>query len=352
MQKVKMLGFLFIFFSFTLFAQIPSGYYNAAEGKKDASLKTALFNIINDHTQLEYFASATYFRTTDWHPNGYYWDMYSNNKRSYWSGGVINREHSMPKSWFGIASGQENSAPIGSDLHNLYPSDATANSAKSNYPLGETNGNDFNNSVSKVGSNTFSGYNGIVFEPADEYKGDFARTYMYMVTRYEDYVNVWQSTGTSSMLYRSTYPTFRPYAVNILLKWHRNDQVSEKELNRNNEVYKLQGNRNPFIDHPVLAEYIWGYNKGETWDSSVSGYPVNEIFHVHYKRSPRSITAKLTPASNSPYMIFSMSGQMLLSGTLSTAISTTIPIQELGTGSYLFMVQTESNRHVRVFVVY
>lgn len=351
MQKVKIISFLFFLFSFTLFAEIPFGYYNYAEGKKDANLKTALYTIIRDHTQLEYYASATYFRTTDWHPNGYFWDMYSKEKRSSWGSG-LNREHSLPKSWFGIASGQENTAAIATDLHNLFPSDAKANAEKSNFPLGETRGLDFNNGVSKVGNSTFSGYSGKVFEPADQYKGDFARTYMYMVTRYEDYASVWRSTGTASMLYQNTYPTFRPYAVNLLLKWHRNDPVSEKEINRNNEVYKLQGNRNPFIDHPVLAEYIWGYNKGEVWSSSVSGYPVNEIFYVHFTRSPRSITAKLTPASEATYRICSMNGQQLLYGTLSSNISTTIPVAELPVGSYLFMVETATNRHVRVFLVF
>lgn len=348
MQKVKTLGFLLSFFVVALFAQIPSGYYDHAEGKKDANLKTSLYTIIRNHLQLEYYSSSTHFRTTDWHPDGYFWDMYSNIKRSSWPGG-LNREHSMPKSWW---STDPEYTVAYSDLHNLYPSDANANSAKLNYPLGETAGGIYNNGVSKVGSNTFSGYSGTVFEPADEYKGDFARTYMYMVTSYEDYATEWRSIGTSSMLYQNSYPVFRPYAVNLLLKWHRNDPVSEKEINRNNAVYVIQRNRNPFIDHPVLAEFIWGNNKGQTWDSSVSGYPVNESFFVNFQRNTKSITAKLTPASNAPYMIFSMNGQLLLSGTLSSSVSTTIPISELGTGSYLFMVKTESNRHVRVFLVY
>lgn len=351
MQKVKIVSFLIFLFSFTLFAQIPSGYYNYAERKRDANLKTALHTIIRNHTQLEYYASSTYFRSTDWHPNGYFWDMYSNNKRSSWGGG-LNREHSLPKSWFGIASGQENTAAIATDLHNLFPSDATANSAKSNYPLGETNGNNFNNGVSKVGNNIFSGYNGIVFEPADEYKGDFARTYMYMVTCYEDYASVWRSTGTASMLYENTYPTFKPYAINLLLKWHRNDPVSDKEINRNNEVYKIQGNRNPFIDHPVLAEFIWGYNIGNDWNSSASGNPVNEIFHVHFEASPRTVTARLTPASQAKYRICSINGQILQTGSLSSNISTVIPVQELPIGSYLFILETTRNQHVKVFLVY
>lgn len=352
MFKLKNILSLFFIWTVTLTAQIPKAYYDRAEGKKDADLKTALHLTIRDHTQIEYFSTATHFRTTDWHPGGFFWDMYSNNRRSTWNGSVINREHSMPKSWFGIASGQENSAPIGSDIHNLFPSDADANGAKSNFPLGETTGNEFNNGVSKVGTNTFPGYTGTVFEPANEYKGDFARTYMYMVTRYEDYEREWRSLGTSSMLFQNTYPTFRPYAVNLLMKWHRNDPVSDKEINRNNAVFALQRNRNPFIDHPLLAEYIWGNQKGIAWYSSTAGDNVPEYFFIQYRHRTKDVVAKLSPFAEVPYKIVSMSGQTLKTGNLSASLTTTIPVAELPGGTYIFMVETAKNRHARLFVMH
>ena len=349
MHKVKLLPFL-LFLSVCLWAEIPVGYYQAAEGKKDAVLKTALFNIIRTHTQLEYYSSSTHFRSTDWHPDGYFWDMYSSNKRTSWSG--LNREHCMPKSWFGISSGQENSAPISTDLNNLYPSDPNANQEKSNYPLGETGSSlIYTNGVSKVGKSAFAGYSGTVFEPADEYKGDFARTYMYMVTCYEDYSTAWQSTGTSSMLYQNTYPVFKPYAVNLLLKWHRNDPVSEKELNRNDAVYDVQHNRNPYIDYPALAEYIWGNGKGKEWDASSENYPVPEYFNVSYKHINKQLTVKLTPVSNAPYMVYSLEGRRLLSGTLTSA-TTTITLSELNTGTYLLIVNSSQNKYAKLFLVY
>ena len=251
-----------LFLAAFLQAQIPAGYYKDAAGKKTAELKTELHNIIRKHIVLEYYASSSYFRTTDWHSDGYYWDMYSNYKRTVWSG--MNREHSLPKSWWSTAP---ETTEAYSDLHNLYPSDATANSAKSNYSIGEVAGTpEYSNGVVKVGANGFPGYSGTVFEPADEYKGDFARDYMYVVTCYQDYANNWRSTGTQSMLLGgSTYPVFKPWAINLLLKWIRQDPVSSKEINRNNAVYSLQNNRNPFIDHPELAEYIWGKYSGEMW---------------------------------------------------------------------------------------
>ncbi len=117
----------------------------------------------------------------------------------------------------------------------------------------------FTNGVVKVGKSAYPGYSGTVFEPANEYKGDFARCYMYMVTCYEDYATRWTSTGTSSMLGNNTYPTFKPYAINLLMEWHRNDPVSSKEINRNNAVDNIQRNRNPFIDFPVWLN-IYGAN--------------------------------------------------------------------------------------------
>jgi len=350
MMKSRYVLIVLLVWVFVVTAQIPKAYYDQAEGKKDAALKTALFLSIRNHTQLEYYSTAGHFRNTDWHPNGYFWDMYSNSKRSTWSG--LNREHSLPKSWFGISGGQENTAAIATDLHNLYPSDVSANTAKSNYPLGETNGHEFNNGVSKVGNSTFTGYQGLVFEPADEYKGDFARTYMYMVTRYEDYASVWRSTGTSSMLYQNTYPTFKPYAVNLLMKWHRNDPVSDKEINRNNEVFKVQRNRNPFIDHPVLAEYIWGYNKNENWDSSKSTSGGPEFFSVHYQYQAKKMLVRLTPAQPVTYRIAAINGQVMETGQLSSSITSTIPVAHLPGGTYIVMVETEVNSFTRIILIH
>ncbi|MDR1811152.1 MAG: endonuclease [Prevotella sp.] len=244
-------------FSSSIHAQAPQGYYDLADQKKANALKTAMHNIIKNHIRLGYSESSTYFRTTDWHPGGYFWDMYSNIHRTSFSG--MNREHNMPKSWW---SANPESTIAYSDLHNLYPSDAAANGAKSNWGLGVVGNASYDNGVVKVGQNVYSSaYINTVFEPADEYKGDFARDYMYMVTCYEDYASDWRSTGTSSMLHNETYPVFQTWAMDMLLEWSRQDPVSQKEIDRNNAVFNLQQNRNPFIDFPDLPEFIWGNKK-------------------------------------------------------------------------------------------
>jgi endonuclease I len=344
--------FLLLSLVIPVWAQAPDGYYDSADGKKDAELKTALFHIIKSHTQLDYYTSSTYFLTTDWHPGttqfpgGYIWDMYSNFQHTTWSG--MNREHSLPKSWWSAAP---ETTVAYSDLHNLYPSDATANTAKLNYGLGEVTGTpDFSNGVVKVGTNGFPGFTGTVFEPADEYKGDFARDYMYVVTCYEDYANNWRSLGTSSMLLGGTYPVFRAWAVNLLLKWHRQDPVSSKETNRNNAVYSFQHNRNPFIDHPELAEFIWGKYMGSPW--SLDGTLPEEDIPLTVQPNPVSsiLTAKVNKPSESTYYILNLSGIVMKTGKF--ASDGTLSVDELQNDMYILMVYSETSRKVTKFIVH
>lgn len=259
---------------FSLLADMPRDYYpNSLEGKNGAELKTELHNLLKNHTRLPYGSrdynqiacTWTVFKKSDVRPNGKVWDMYSNNSYNFSNeaGATkgMNIEHSVPKSWWGDAY-DETATPLtrfkydGSyDLHHLTPSDAAANTAKSNYPLGEVDSPLFDNGVTKVGTGQANGRATNLFEPADEYKGDFARMYLYFVTCYQDYS--WKSSALS-MFAQNSYPTLNAYGQSLLLKWHRQDPVSQKEIDRNNAVYSFQGNRNPFIDYPNMVEYIWG----------------------------------------------------------------------------------------------
>lgn len=267
----------------------PNGsgtYYKNADGKKGAALKTALCAIIYNRTELTYNDLWTAYKTTDVRADGYIWDMYSN-ATNYEPGGTAqganfssegdsyNREHSFPKSWFG---GQNNTMPMYTDLHHLYPVDGYINNRRSNYPFGETNGEKYKsaNNFSKLGACTYPGYTGTVFEPADEYKGDFARTYFYMVTCYEEKLADWvtnfaATTEVEDVLDGQAYPGLTTWQLNMLLEWARQDPVSEKEVNRNNAVYGIQRNRNPFIDYPGLEEYIWGTKTNEAFSYDDEG---------------------------------------------------------------------------------
>ena len=257
-------------------ADVPSGYYATLDGLSDEALKTAIHDIIINHTQLTYSSLWNYFPTTDVYPETVddktiVWDMYSDNwtnQTYYYPNHTtgLNREHSVPKSWWG--SGSSTSAIeqylAGTDIMHLFPSDGSANTAKSNYPLGVVAQSTFDNGVAKVGY-AETGQGGgcaYVFEPADDYKGDFARVYFYMATCYQDYTWKYQYMFLNTS---SSYLSMKPWAYNLLLEWHREDPVSDKETDRNEAVYAIQGNRNPFVDDPELVEYIWGNLQGETY---------------------------------------------------------------------------------------
>ena len=127
---------------------------------------------------------------------------------------------------------------------------------RGNHPFGEVRNPTYTSkNGGKLGPNATNGYSGTAFEPVDEYKGDFARSYFYMVTRYESQVGNWKSDMLES---GNKTRAFKPWAVDLLLKWHKQDPVSEKEIKRNDAVYAKQHNRNPFIDYPELVEKIWG----------------------------------------------------------------------------------------------
>ncbi|MDE6317673.1 MAG: endonuclease [Muribaculaceae bacterium] len=264
--------------SFTTNAAEPTNYYKSCEGKTGEALLTALQAVVGPHKNVGYDGLWEVYNKSDVDENGKLWDMYSTKRWSTSSsehcgnykyvGDCVNREHSFPKSWF--SEGQ----PMKSDAFHVYPTDGKVNGQRSNYPYGEcANGTTLASSngiqaLGKLGTSTFPGYTGKVFEPVDEYKGDLARTYFYMAAAYKDKIGSWKS----DMLAGNSYPAYNTWAVNLLLKWHRQDEVSKKETDRNDAVYSYQNNRNPFIDHPELVEYIWGDKKGQAW--YINGAPV------------------------------------------------------------------------------
>lgn len=248
-------------------AAIPQGYYDNLDGKNKGELKNAAKLAAQDHSVIEY-GDPTWaaFRNTDTHMvDGrlVWWDMYSNNLVDVESGHPgLNIEHSVANSWWGKT---KNAAY--KDLFHLNPSDAEANNRKSNYPLGKVNQVTYTNGITIVGKPVSGTHGGApyVYEPADCYKGDFARVFFYIFTIYDDINWSVSQSDRNFMFDGSAYPTFRPWAYQMLLEWAKNDPVDDKERARNEEVYKIQHNRNPFIDFPDLPEYIWGSRQNESF---------------------------------------------------------------------------------------
>lgn len=272
--------------------QLPT-YYSNLENLSGINLVNAVTTTARKNYSGRTYANLwTDFCTTDVYPAdstgkaGKLWDPYSNVLWTCGSkqcgnysdvGDCYNREHSLPKSWFGVSKNP--GVGPGTDLYHMYPTDGYVNNQRNNYPFGECTGgttlsNGSNVGRGRLGTSTLEGFTGgTVFEPNDEFKGDFARTYFYMVLAWCNYNNqtysFTQETNGERMFNddftASGHFGLTDYSVALLMKWHRLDPVSRKETDRNNAVQSIQGNRNPFIDYPELAEYIWGANAGQVF---------------------------------------------------------------------------------------
>ncbi len=275
------------FLPFSLSAEIlPSGYYDAIEGKADSVLKSTLHNIIcgGERWTYGYECHTTNnpekgwkigdpepctwmgFNYSDKRSDGTVWDIYSGTKRyfpmNFGSAAGMDIEHSFPKSWWGASSkaSEYNKDAAYCDLYHLCPADRVANNNKSNYPPGIlADSSKVNNGYFFMGKDTT--WNDYAFTIQDEYKGDFARAYFYIATAYED--RQWVK-DYKAYVNNDSYLTLTPYLIQILLDWHRIDPVSQKEIDRLDAISTIQHNRNPFIEYPELVEYIWGNKKGQT----------------------------------------------------------------------------------------
>ncbi len=296
---MKRLLFLSALIPVLSFAQIPAGYYDGASALSGYALKTKLHEIISaKNINWNYGDLTAFYNQTDL--DRYYdhtasnttilLDIYSEipdgpDAYEYTTANIIgsanaegqgwNREHMMPQSTF------NSNYPMYSDMFYVIPTDARINQLRSNYPYGKagsTNHYTFTNG-SKISNNGTpgSGYTGRVYEPIDEFKGDVARSLLYFSVRYEgklssfNYFNGTSAANDRSPLDGTEEKAFENWYINLLLQWHNQDPVSQKEIDRNNAVYSIQKNRNPFIDHPEWVNIIWT----QTPDGSAPQPPVN-----------------------------------------------------------------------------
>ena len=250
---------------------IPANYYNTVTTQRNAALKTVLYNRILGHTSVSYTPGVwNAYSTTDRQPNSRVWDIYSTrfdaaSPYEYTmstdqcgtygvEGDCYNREHSFPQSWF------NSSSPMVSDIHHVFASDGKVNGMRNNFPFGNVSSATFTSLYGgKLGTGSNFGYVSTVFEPIDEYKGDIARAQLYMATRYDNLIAGWVNNGNANdVLAGNTYPAYDQWFINLLISWHNLDPVSDKERKRNDAIYAIQNNRNPFVDSPQFVQRIWG----------------------------------------------------------------------------------------------
>jgi endonuclease I len=285
------------FLSLSCAAQPPAGYYDAAEGLSGQPLRIALHGIIDNHTPMTYAQLWTAFQTTDVRPDdGKVWDIYSDipggtppyeytfvtdqcgNYNG--EGDCYNREHSFPQSWF------NGDSPMYTDIFHIYPTDGWVNNKRGNLPYGDVGSADYTSqNGSKSGLCVDPGFNGTVFEPIDAYKGDLARSYFYMMTRYYGEMSGWNSPVVAN-------GDLVDWEKAVLVAWSDNDPVSQKEIDRNDSIYLLQGNRNPFIDNPQWVHAIWGVDAGISEVSSTTARIWSDANGLHVGSS-RAITGTL-----------------------------------------------------------
>ena len=309
--------------SAAVLADPPAGYYDPASGLSGPELQQALHEIIDDHSCITYDDVWLAFYTTDDLPGGYVWDMYSDipggtppylyklgDDQGGSAGGEgvgYNREHSWPKSWFG---GEV--LPMYTDMFQIVPTDIYVNNRRANYPYGEVASPTWvSMNGSRLGPCSWPGYTGVAFEPIDGYKGDFARNYFYMATRYLGDDTGWPGSAMADGA------VLTPWAEEMLIAWHSSDPVSDKETERNDAVYDIQGNRNPFIDHPEFVLMIY--------DPSSSGPGGTQTNPELFRSSPNpfeestELRFRLAAESEVSLHIFDIQGRLtrtLISGAM------------------------------------
>lgn len=348
---------------------IPAGYYNSATGT-GYTLKTQLYNIINNHNDQGYGGLYTTYLTSDrdyfYENDGTMLDMYSENptgpecaftygiNQDDGSGGTAecqkyNREHIIPQSYFNSAT------PMYSDAHFVVPSDKYVNGQRGNFPFGKvatptlttTNGSKKGNNLN---SGYSAGYTAVVFEPIDEFKGDIARMILYFATRYQNQLPTFyananaSSTQSKAMFDGSTGQSFSPTFLNILLTWNALDPVSAREIVRNDAIYARQGNRNPYIDNNSYVTSVWGspLSTQEFALKSISVYPNpanNHRINID------------TEIALDEIQLINLNGQIIQQIKNPSAQGNTYSVENLPSGFYLLRLSSDNQTTTKKVIV-
>ena len=333
---------------------IPQDYYAEAINLAGDDLKEALHQIIANHIPYPYTSSSTdtwdILQDSDQDPenNNNILLVYTNrsqdkgyrdgsgNYSQYENGNGTqsnswNREHIWPKS-----HGFPNQDDIAyRDVHNLKPCDRSVNASRGVKDF-DNGGNNHDEALSCL--TDFDSW-----EPADFVKGDVARILFYMVVRYDPGYNYYNETFDLELVDYTTPDNFDPILgkLSTLLEWHVLDPVDDFEVNRNEVIYSYQQNRNPFVDHPELVDYIWGENNNQNWSGNLNTYnPELEMNNI-YPNPTNGIIYLPEIFVNNNYEVLDLNGKILTTGKIN---QTRILNFDLEKGVY-FLKIIGSNKH-------
>lgn len=287
-----------------------SDYYSGITATGGTALLGQLHDLITKthkrYTSYNDCKDASIVKLIDPAPNGKILDFYTQDSLNGSWDGTWNREHVWCKS---LSNGLWKESGGGSDLHHIRPSESTLNSTRGNNKFGIVEGG---KEAKNRLTGTVGGYvSGSVFEPLDKVKGDVARIVFYMYTHYNTYSNVGGTTNGSG---NASFGTLRftmvcsarneEAAIRMLLEWNKMDPVDDVERTRNEEVFKIQGNRNPFIDDETYAEKIWADSavevdlKGITVTPDELEIPVGQSKKLTATATPQGADGRVTWSSS------------------------------------------------------
>ena len=331
---------------------IPQGYYDQANNLSSDELKEALHQIISNHVIFPYTSNSTdtwdILQESDQDPNennnmilvytgrsqekGYRdgsgnYSQYENGNGT--QSNSWNREHIWPKS-HGFPDEDDNAY---TDVHNLKPCDRSVNSSRG------TKDFDFGGNQHSEASDCLTDSDS--WEPPDYVKGDIARILFYMVVRYDPGVDHENNTFDLELVDYTTPNNTEPILgkLSSLLDWHLSDPVDDFEINRNQIIFGFQENRNPFIDHPNLVNYLWGDNVGLVWNENLT-VPENEILKTIIYPNPSSGIINFSSDMEDEIIeIFNLNGQNILNKIIDSSNSVEL---DLPSGIYFLRSNTKS----------
>ncbi len=316
-------------------AQVPTGYYDSADGKTGSALKSALHNIIKDHTTYSYGDLWDILSHTDEDPNNpndvilIYTGISRGKTQHGGNQGEWNREHVWAKSHGGFGT----NPPAGTDAHHIRPADVQVNGLRGHL--------DFD-----MGGNPVPGAPGCYkdsdsFEPRDAVKGDVARMIFYMATRYEG------GNGEPDLEvvdHVNTYPNPEHGKLSTLLQWNAQDPPDDFERNRNDVIYyQYQHNRNPFIDHPDYVASIWG---------GPNAIADNPELNMEVYPNPVNATLKIDCGTNSIWFftLTTITGKTLKTNELQEGVND-IDVSGLHQGLYFLQVTTGNGKYMHTYKI-
>lgn len=338
--------------------QIPPGYYDSLEGLSGPALKQAIQDIIANPSVVRLHSYADIWEilsAADRNPenNNQVWTIYReepmaklDQQNSSSIVGKWNREHIFCQSRGGFEVAMDDTAD-GISVWNTTGPNTTVDGVSDAHHIravnGQENSSRNNKNYGTVATGTvYAGPTG----NQGSWKGDVARALFYMAVRFNG-LNVVNGDPSEYLVDGST-PSGNIGDLATLLTWNVSDPADDYEMNRNNYIYTWQQNRNPFIDYPMLADYVFGANYGQTWSSSLSNGSFSENTINVYPNPTTDYLMVSGVEGNAKLEVYNLTGQRVLLQDFDSQIRLNI---DLASGIYFVKVKQQTKEITKKIIV-